>query len=195
MAFLGLISAILFFGAVQQWFMAIQHLSLAKLLMTSTLTLLVFNGAIDSSHYIEQKKTVEYKLDLMIIDLVNFLLLSFAIVVLNPELNIFGANFTRFHKYVPEAVFWIILMLYWELGMLWTFRAGNAGPDYPAWRFVSSRVITALFGLQAIATVQNYDSLSSVVRAVVLLYLTGHVVFVRSLHNQGGAKNNRSGRP
>ena len=92
MTFYNVISGLLFLGAVQQMALGLSAWDPAHIVMGGVLAVLVFNDAVYTSHVVEGERTVAYELRLMLNDLVNFLLLAFAIAALNPKTNAFQAD-------------------------------------------------------------------------------------------------------
>jgi large-conductance mechanosensitive channel len=78
---------------------------------------------LSTSSLVEAEKLVTYDQSLMMIDLLNFMLLAFALIVLNPEDNLFNAKVPRIGAALSEAGFWALLGVYWLLLIHWTFRA------------------------------------------------------------------------
>jgi hypothetical protein len=138
MTFYNVISALLFLGAVQQVLLGLQAWDLPHLLMGATLSVLVFNDAVYTSHVVECEKTVSYKLPLMLDDLLNFCLLAMAIVALNPVTNLFEVDLSMLFGFTPnapapvraEAWYWCLLGLYWISIMFWTWKAGKYAPAH-----------------------------------------------------------------
>lgn len=188
MTFFNVISALLFFGSLQQLILAADAGSISKFLMAATLTVLVFNDAVYTSHVVEGEKTVKYKLSLMLVDLLNFLLLSCAILVINPEHNAFDISLVNLGRYTSEWHFWAIVAAYWLMVMFWTYRAGIYSSDYPRGLLISSFVLALLFGIQAVLAARDYQWLASVGRVLALAYLLLHIVVMRPWMYRFGAK-------
>jgi hypothetical protein len=138
MTFYNVISALLFLGAVQQVLLGLQAWDPPHLLMGATLSVLVFNDAVYTSHVVECEKTVSYKLPLMLDDLLNFCLLALAIVALNPITNLFDVNLSMLFGVAAgepvsaraEMLYWVLLGIYWMSIMFWTWKAGKYHPAH-----------------------------------------------------------------
>lgn len=120
MTFYNIVFGLLFIGAFREVIFA-----LAKgpdwplFCLAATLSILVFSDTIYTSTVIESKKN-RYSIKMQLLDLWSFILLSFAVVVLNPAKNdMFEVDVTAVLKtfvsntgWSPEALFWGLLTLY-----------------------------------------------------------------------------------
>jgi hypothetical protein len=179
MTFFNVVSAILFLGALQQLIFALDAEHLHRIIMSVTLAVLVFNDAVYTSHTVEGEKSVEYKLDLMLVDLVNFLLLACAILAVNPAHNVFEVDLKNIGPYIQEWHFWLIVTVYWLLVKTWSYLAGVYKPPYPPGLLISSFVLAGLFGAQTIiATDGRFSIIGGIVAAS---YLVLHIAVMRPL--------------
>jgi len=152
MTFYNVISALIFLGAFREFLSALQGGDLCALSRASLVALFVFNDAIFTSWTIEARKK-DYGPNLMVIDSLNFTLISFALIFLNPGAsNIFQLDLTQLmHRFFNEAGFWLILAVYWSLIMLWTWVADvyNA-THYPTWLIKYAAFISGFLLIEAI---------------------------------------------
>ena len=191
MTFYNVISGLLFVGGFQQLLLALAPFDWPKLSMAASLVLLIFNDAVYTSHVVEGEKSLEYKLPFMLKDLLNFTLLSTAIVILNPETNAFDAKMESVKHHLTANKYWLVLMVSWLIVIKWTYDAGRYNPDYLVKRLVENAdVITAkyrikypwtlrlgtsavvgIFGLLSLAEWQQYERMAFVLRFVAPLWL------------------------
>lgn len=191
MTFYNVISGLLFVGGFQQLLLALAPFDGPRLSMAASLVLLIFNDAVYTSHVVEGEKTLDYKLPFMLKDLLNFTLLSMAIVILNPETNAFDVKMTAVKQHLTANKYWLVLMVSWLVVIKWTYDAGRYNPDYLVKRLVeNAAVITAryrikypwtlrtgsaaivvIFGLLALAEWRQYERMAFVLRFAAPLWL------------------------
>ena len=125
MAFYGILFAILFLGAFRELIRAFGESNWPDFWMAATLTVVIFNDVLYTSHFIELKPA-DYTIVMKINDLIGFLLLSVALLALAPSKeNIFGADAGDWFKALPPVrVFWGILSCYWLTVIAWNLSAG-----------------------------------------------------------------------
>jgi hypothetical protein len=179
MTFYNVISGLLFLGAVRQLLVAADAGSLPQALMAGTFAILVFNDAVYTSHVVEGEGTVKYKLNLMLIDLVSFLLLALAMVTINPIDNVFNAPMPRLAEWLSEAWFWFFLALYWGSVMLWTHIAGLYRTRHPRSLVIASSFILTLFALEALLAASHVTWAMTGGRFLALGYLVTYIVLIR----------------
>ena len=126
MTFYSIIFGVLFICACKELFQTLLQKEWEGFCQASSLALLIFNDALYTSHEIEQLK-IEYTIQMKFIDLVDFLLLALAIVVLDPINNQLGVKAKMLYKKNEEFFFWCLLAGYWILTLLWNYLAG---PDW-----------------------------------------------------------------
>lgn len=136
MTFYNVLAGVLFLGAFQQFLQGLANADMDNLVMSMALLFVVFNDAIYTSHMIEGEKRAEYRLPLMLIDLLNFVLLAWALVELNPNSNIFNVNMNKQGSllsagFLGEGTFWLIISCSWLCGMCWAWQAGIYDEQYP----------------------------------------------------------------
>lgn len=124
MTFYNVISGILFLAACQTLLAA---LGTPPMWLAAVLMVTILNESILTSELIERKSDpVQYTIYLKLLDFLTFIVLSWALLVLNSASNIFnvdvhatllGANNAR--------AFWCLLLVYWLLTLLWNHIAGQ----------------------------------------------------------------------
>jgi hypothetical protein len=139
MTFYNIIFGLLFIGAFREVIFALaQGPDWRLFCLTATLSVLVFSDTIYTSVVIEEKKK-EYCINMKLLDLWSFILLSFAVVILNPATNdMFEVNVTCVLQAVvsttewsPESLFWALLTLYMVNLVIWNKLLGV---DQVQWR-------------------------------------------------------------
>ncbi len=151
MSFYNLLSAILFFSAYRQALAAMSAGNAASIICSGLVALLVINDVIYTSWLIEIRKK-PYATDMLMCDLFNFVMLSSALLCLNPgKDNLFQLDCAQWLPEHPEYVFWTLLALYWIGVMLWTWKTGVYDePRYPKCLIVSALGLPIFFIIQAI---------------------------------------------
>jgi len=151
MTFYNVVSAVIFLGAFRELLTALQSSNSAAIARSSVLALLVFNDAIYTSWTIETRQK-RYGPNLMLIDLINFLIFAAALISLNStQNNIFQLDLTGFASWLNESRFWLLLAVYWGLIMWWTYRAGvYSEPKYPKWLVKWAALTGILFLIQSL---------------------------------------------
>ena len=192
MTFYNVISALLFVGAFRELLLALQAGALPQLWRASLLALLVFNDAIYTSWVVETRQQ-KYGPTLMSLDLINFMILSAALVFLNhSSTNVFSLDLERFAgAWLTEIRFWLLLAVYWSLIMWWTSRAGVYKlPKYPKWLIKWSLLIIALFVLQAVVLAifgsASVSAVSHVGSFIAALYTAVYILGVRNYYLRSG---------
>jgi RimJ/RimL family protein N-acetyltransferase len=113
------------------------------LCLATTLSLLAFSDAIYTAVVVEGKKT-RYTIEMKMLDLLSFVLLSFAVVIVNPCSNdMFEVDVTKVlgrvvgaTKVGPETLFWGLLTIYMGVLIRWNWIANEEpierrGPKWP----------------------------------------------------------------
>lgn len=127
MTFYNIIFGLLFIGAFREVVFALSGGPDWRLFcLAGTLSMLVFSDTIYTSLVIEGKKK-RYRAPMKLLDLWSFILLSFAVVVLNPKENdLFEVDVTKVLNAVTigtgwnwEALFWGLLTLYMINLVVW----------------------------------------------------------------------------
>ena len=176
--FYNVLSALLFLGSLRVLLIAIDASNLGGLLAAGCLVVVVFNDMLSTSNAIECTAETSYTLSLMIIDLINFVLLAIAVVVLDPAKNLFDVPLHNIAAYLGTSAFWLLLALYWLLLMLWTRIA------YPKQakrkRVLWQLSVAVAFIVEWLLQICGFDRTGLVVSVVVLLYLTIYLTWLRS---------------
>jgi hypothetical protein len=133
MTFYNVISGILFLGACEAFLSALGKPSLA---MAGTLVVVIFNEAVLTSELIERAvNPVDYTLKLKLLDLLTFITLAWALLVLTPVQNTFGVDVsqTLWGADRPFA-FWALLTVYWFLTITWNYLSKQfEGRKWKGW--------------------------------------------------------------
>ena len=191
MTFYNIISAVLFVGAFREVLFALQSGDQPALWRAGVLALLVFNDAIYTSWYVETRQK-KYLPILMFIDLVNFAVLTAALIFLRPGSdNILELDLNRLKDaWLTESRFWGLLALYWVLVEVWTLIAGVFHEKtYKKWLIPCSLAIIVLFAIEA-ALVRTLGSASSngfshFMSFVAFSYPVIYILVIRSLALSG----------
>ncbi|HVF60082.1 MAG TPA: GNAT family protein [Thermoanaerobaculia bacterium] len=132
MTFYNIVFGLLFIGAFREVIFALAKGPDWKLFcLAATLSVLVFSDTIYTALVIEGKKH-PYTHKMKLLDLSSFILLSFAVVILNPTTNdMFEVDVTavlaavvRKTGWSPEALFWGLLALYMVNLVFWNWLLG-----------------------------------------------------------------------
>src|SRR5437588_12964092 len=113
MTFYNVLSALLFVGTVRVLLLGFEALNWPIIFASGCLAVVVFNDMLSTSHQVESRKEVVYEMPLMLIDLVNFLILALAMIVISPKANLFGVDLTRTATFLGHNSFWLLLTIYW----------------------------------------------------------------------------------
>jgi hypothetical protein len=173
--FYNVLSALLFIGALRVLLLAFDDFNLTKVFSAACLAVVVFNDMLSTSHEVESTQSTKYTLPLMIIDLLNFVLLSLGMVVLSPSNNVFGVSLPVIAQRLGAPSFWLLLVLYWLFLMLWTYIAcrhrGQPG-TVVAWQFSVPGIFLIQWFLSVCALTGAATFTPGVVLAYLILYLT-----------------------
>lgn len=120
MTFYSIVFGFLFVGASRSVIAGLFPWDAIFFLRSAILTVLIINDVIFTSHLIEQEG-VQYSIGMKLIDLVSFLVLSMALVIIDPSTsNIYGVKVpTLLDAKWRSAAFWTALLVYWLLGQIW----------------------------------------------------------------------------
>jgi hypothetical protein len=179
MTFYNVISGLLFLGAFRQLLVAIDLASLSQGLMASALAILVFNDAVYTSHVVEGEGIVAYKLNLMLVDLANFLLLALAMATINPSNNVFGVGATRVNGFLGDSGFWILLALYWVGVMVWTWLSGLYRQRHSRLLLSASAAIPVLFMLTALVGKWGSGPVFTTTELLSVIYILTYIALLR----------------
>lgn len=181
MTFYNVLSALLFVGVLRVLLLGFEASNWADVYAAGSLIILVFNDMLSTSHYVENKKEVDYTLPLMVIDLCNFLLLAGAMIIISPNNNLFDVSLPRVAAFLGPGAFWVFLILYWLLLMLWTHIAERKST---ASRLLWQATVPAMFGIGWLLHVCCNSALAETGRVIVLIYLSGYMVLRRVIGKQ-----------
>ena len=150
MTFYNIIFGILFLCAIREVLQAWFDGDRRRFWMSAVLTVLISNDILYTSHCIEERK-LAYTISMKLADLVDFILLALAVLLLSPNGNLLGVQTNRRNDNSPlanrEPHFWLLICAYWSLCMLWNFLGGAYTGDGFVWR----RDIPYLFFLPLLA--------------------------------------------
>jgi hypothetical protein len=187
MTFYNVISAVIFVGAFRELLASLQIGQTAAVWRATLVALLVFSDAIFTSWTIETRQE-KYGPKLMAIDLINFMILSAALVFLNSsQTNVLQLNLDQLARsWLSEPRFWFLLCIYWLLVMLWTQVAGVYDkPRYPRRLLPFAFAVAALFAIQAIMTIvfggAADSAVSRVFSYVVVAYAAIYILVIRGI--------------
>jgi hypothetical protein len=154
LTFYNIIFGILFLCAVRELLQAWFDREWVRFWMSVALTLLISNDILFTSHLIEERH-VPYSIAMKLSDLVNFVLLSMAVLMLSPRGNLLGVDAQRGemhggsspHHLRREPSFWGLICAYWGICLLWDILGGAYDGDHLVWR----RSIPYLFFLPLVS--------------------------------------------
>jgi hypothetical protein len=146
----------------------------------------MFNDAVFTSWAVEQRR-IDYKPSLMLLDLANFLIVSVALLSLNPSAtNAFAISFEQFSESLNERGFWFVLALYWSVGILWSKHSGiYSAARFPrrlanfAWLLSAAFFAQAAVGRFGSAEVANFTRVT--VATIAFGYIAWHYLHILSL--------------
>lgn len=136
MTFYNIIFGILFLGAVREILASLSLPSEQRTLAfwhAVILTLIIFSDVVYTSHVIEELKK-PYKIWMKLLDLLNFIVLTLALISLDPsQNNVLQVSIEPILKSTiglptPSWVFWLLLTVYWLLLGAWV-REGEIHPN------------------------------------------------------------------
>lgn len=144
MTFYNIIFGILFLCAIREVLQAWFDGDRRRFWMAAVLTVLISNDILCTSHCIEERK-LHYTIAMKLADLIDFILLTMAVLLISPGGNLLGVQTNRAcdDRVIAgrEPRFWSLLCGYWSLCMLWNGLGGTYAGDSFAWR----RAIPYLF--------------------------------------------------
>jgi hypothetical protein len=127
MTFYNIIFGILFVAACRQ----LLCLADSNLGWTAaTVALIVFNDTLHTSQLLEGDEGLEYKLSMKYLDLVAFMLLSLALIALDPADNPFAPKLApTISGWLSKTwTVWALLAGYWTIAWFWNLAAGLTSP-------------------------------------------------------------------
>lgn len=145
-----------------------------------SITLLLFNDTLFTAHAVESAHRA-YKLGLKFIDLLNFMILTVALVSLAPEGNLLSIPAPHWLEgKVARIVSWGCVLLYWILCLVWTRLAGCLPKRLPAIPYLVLVLFAGRFALAWSGLDQGALRLVDLLVAVaVALYVFAYKVAVR----------------
>jgi hypothetical protein len=122
MTFYNIIFGILFFAASKEVLRCVYSQEWIELVMALTIGVFIINDTVFVSEMIEQRGH-PYKIKLKLIDVLCFMLLYAAIVMLYPEAFDVKVS-SPWSVQSRDLIFWILLMLYWMCIIWWNYESG-----------------------------------------------------------------------
>jgi len=178
MTFYNVLSALLFLGSLRVLLLALEGSHWADAMTSGCLTVLIFNDMLSTSHSIETEDR-EYSMLLMLLDLVNFLLLAFAMIVISPSRNLFDIELPRLAGVLGAGSFWLLLVFYWLLLIWWTHSAWPPKQSHRQKILTAQASVAATFFIEWILHVAGWQTAAVVGNAVVLIYLFIYLPVIR----------------
>ena len=176
MTFYNIIFGILFLGACRELFLAGFHGKWKDFCVATTIALLVFNDTLFTSHEIESLK-LTYSVSMKLIDLLDFLLLTAVIVILNPAGNFLGiAVKGRFYAHWREPIIWGLLSSYWLLGLAWN-KLADVYSQGIGYREGVSFLLLVPFVFMTIVSFWPLTKLARFSRWSIILILLSYILF------------------
>ncbi|HSP15193.1 MAG TPA: hypothetical protein VLV78_10625 [Thermoanaerobaculia bacterium] len=181
MTFYNVLSALLFVGSLRVLLLAFEaSAGIGAITAAGCLAVVVFNDMLSTSHEIESTAQTKYTLPLMIIDLINFVLLALGMVVINPQTNVFDVALPKIAAKLGASSFWLLLAIYWLLLMLWTHIACGETRKQTATVVLWQSSVVAIFLLEWIFYLCDFQGLSAVVSTLILIYLVLYLTWIRT---------------
>lgn len=192
MTFYNIIFGILFFGAFSEVIRSLAAGPDWKLFyQTATLSVLIFSDTIYTAVVIEGKRQ-SYSIVMKLLDLTSFILLSLAVVVIDPnEKNMFHVDASRLRTLVcgnlgcePEAIFWALLTLYVLILIGWNASLRiYRNLKYHRWVTWVQPILATIFTAMAVLSWRpGWDPILDAARPTIfflsLIYLVGYKTFL-----------------
>jgi RimJ/RimL family protein N-acetyltransferase len=192
MTFYNIIFGILFFGAFRE---VISSLAAGPrwdlFCQTATLSVLIFSDTIYTAVIIEGKGQ-RYSIWMKLVDLLSFIWLSLAVVVVDPKReNMFQVDSQNLLALVcgnmcckPEAIFWALLTLYTINLIIWnTALRIYRNLRHHRWIMLIQPLMAILFGAMAVLSYlpdrgEILDVARPTIAVLSLIYLVGYKPFV-----------------
>lgn len=168
----------LFIGALRTVLIALENSNWPQIFASGCLVILVFNDMLSTSYQVETKHEVNYTMPLMLLDLLNFLLLALALIVISPNVNLFDVQLPKVAAFIGDTTFWVLLFLYWSMLMAWTFISKAAVKQHSA-RILGQSSVAVLFLCQWAVSFFGFTRAARVGNFVVFFYLIIYLVVIR----------------
>lgn len=176
MTFYCIIFGFLFIGACREFFQAAFSKKWRVFCIASTLALLVFNDILFTSHEVEVL-CIQYTIWMKLVDLIAFLILTMAFIVLNKksnflEITIQSKVFTRRR----ETIIWSLLGSYWLLALLWN-KIGKVYAIKHGYRLEIAVFILILLILMIILSAYPYGIITKLTRWIVPVIILFYILY------------------
>jgi hypothetical protein len=181
MTFYNVLSALLFVGTLRVLLLGVEASNWSSIFASGCLAVLVFNDMLSTSHEVESRQEVQYEMRLMLIDLVNFLILALAMIVISPKANLFDVDLTRTATLVRHNTFWLLLTVYWISLMGWTLIAKRQHDGQSKLTVFFQSTVAGAFFIEWLATTRGLTGVARVGRPLVLVYLLLYLILIRRL--------------
>ena len=158
MTFYNVISGILFMGAIQAF---LHELGKPAMAYAATLVAIMCNEAVSTSELLEGPAALTFTLWMKILDLLTFMVLAYALVVLSPDGNTFTSeNVTPLVLGAGRpGVFLSLLGIYSLVALWWTRAAGRNNESI--WKWPMFLQVARFFWAPFFACAMYYYSSSS----------------------------------
>lgn len=182
MTFYNVLSALLFIGGLRVLLISFENANWQNIFASGCLAVIIFNDMLSTSHQVESKKEIEYSGWLMLIDLANFLLLAFALVIISPTQNFFDVPLPNVALNFGSSTFWLFLLLYWLLLMTWTSvsRQKTGGQKRPL--VLGQLTVAVVFLTRWLLSLwQTTDLVMTFSNAMAFAYLLIYLIAIRPI--------------
>ncbi|MCY1287058.1 hypothetical protein D9M68_417840 [compost metagenome] len=124
MGFYSVINGILFLGACQAF---LASLGTPAMWAAAVLVVTILNESVVTSELVERPVSpVVYRMEMKLLDIATFAVLTWALLVLNPTINAMNVDVSATLWGVGRPrLFWTLLIVYWLLTLCWNWRAGQ----------------------------------------------------------------------
>ena len=151
----------------------------ADLFRAATLAMFIFSDTVYTSHAVEDRG-LEYTVGMKLMDTFNFVLLSVAVVLLNPtETNAFDVSAGQRPAWWA-TVFWLLLAVYFAMLSVWNWAAGifRAMPSTARGKYLPPALMTgSLLLLAAMSVRWPVGPLASVPAAMMLAATIAYLIW------------------
>lgn len=179
MTFYNVLAALLFLGALRLLLIAFDVLNWPDVFASGCLAVIVFNDMLSTSHTVESTEKVKYTIGLMLIDLLNFMLLALATIVISPSKNLFDVPLPRLAALLGSHSFWLLLALYWLLLILWTHLAIKGSNINWGKLLFFQFSVAGLFFLQWLVQIFGLTDVAKFGQPLILIYLVLYMTVIR----------------
>jgi len=175
MTFYNIVFGIIFLAAVRELLQAAFDRRWTAFFQAATLSLVIFNDVIFTAHEIEELRLF-YNIHMKIIDLLLFLLLALAVVIIEPKENVLQIRAGgRDGRKLREFNLWLVLTAYWILALGWDW-VGRVYSGRPPLVWVLPLLMLIPFAALAAATFKGKETAATgILRPVMPLLMLGYI--------------------